>query len=195
MARYKRAYPGHTYLHRGLSPPPLGLPQVTVPVVTWCKGPVRAWTGHGPVAGGISGPRPVTVPPVTLYRRPAPQIRRPAGTRVLWRGLAAQQLPAPVVTAYQRPSSRAARRPGARAWTGHGTAGGGIASPAPPPPSTTLGAQRCWITRSRPAARARTGGISASSPPGVTAYLTGVITTHNTDGTVTVWNITGTPAA
>ena len=173
-------------------------PQPTVPVVIGYRRRTRAWTGHCPVAGGIRGQQPVTAPPVTLYRRPVAQIQRPLPARALWHGVPVPaQLPA-AVTAYPAPFPICVKRfPYRRAVTGHGTVAGGIASPAvtPPPLSTALGTQRCWITRSRPAARARTGGITATAPPGVTPYLTGVITTHDAGGTVTVWNITGTPAS
>ena len=65
----------------------------------------------------------------------------------------------------------------------------------PPVLSTALGLQRCWIARVIPRPRARTGGIRAPAATAVTPFLTGVITTHDTDGTVTTWNITGTPAS
>lgn len=78
------------------------------------------------------------------------------------------------------------------------TVAAGVASRAvtiPPVLSTALGTQRCWIARTAPRPRARTGGIGAPAGTFIAPFLTGVITTHNGDGTVTTWNITGTPAS
>ena len=74
----------------------------------------------------------------------------------------------------------------------------GIASQAvtaPPVLSTALGTQRRWIARTVPRTRGRSGGISAPATETTMPALTGVITIRSADGSVTVWNITGTPAS